>query len=690
MGNQSFKGALIGGLPSSGSTLLSLMLDSHPELICGPELTIFSHPLLWSSGNLTKNNALLAWFSNNKCDGIIPWSKVDNDVLTYYLTNKNEIINLVNSCDNLFELGDKFFAKRMAESGANRWVEKTPQNIYALNTYLRMHQEAIAIMTIRDPRAVIDSLMRRNISPEIASRIWVLEASIINALITDPTINQKLYLLRYEDLICNTKIVLHGLCQLFHISEDIDQMINREKSERTMNDPSLDPRKGAAASAWSCSPLDDISDKPLYAWKKNLHANGYDALLHTSVDRANLETYVRTPDLLKATELMDYFGYYFQSSYESPRSVFEGFYLNKVKLECKFDARTEKYKLIQLVSRIIRKIILGARYGKFSILGRVIRKIKSGVIHRLKRNKITKSYLTSLRQIAQSLQRKRKTVRNIITSVKPKYNENYKWFEPEEQLTSCNLVVAIAFSDRHEILRSVVNEVFKSENLGLDVAIVLSCTNDEDVSYAKQMQLKYKKIGIVQCDNNPLGNKWHLAVDCAQKFSPMALMITGSDDIVSASYLKNNFQHIMADKLEVFGMIAPRVWYVLDYKREITNSVLWRVAYRNDYHHIPLGAGRIYSAKYLDRINWQIFDRNLDSLLDDKGYYHVLEEELCVYSPTLDDGMVISVKGSWVTMNSLELILAVESIASIQVTGKEKEDVVEKVSDSLKLMSGKY
>ena len=38
---------LVGCCPSSGSTLLSVMLDAHPDLMCGPELSIFAHPLVW-------------------------------------------------------------------------------------------------------------------------------------------------------------------------------------------------------------------------------------------------------------------------------------------------------------------------------------------------------------------------------------------------------------------------------------------------------------------------------------------------------------------------------------------------------------------------------------------------------------------------------------------------------------------
>ncbi len=678
MDNQKFKGVLIGGLPSSGSTLLSLMLDSHPELICGPELTIFSHSLLWNPKKLTENNALLAWFSNNKCDGVIPWSKIDEKNLAFYHTERSEIINLVNSCDNLFELGDKLYAKKMKEVGASKWIEKTPQNIYALNAYLQVNRKATAIMTIRDPRAVIDSLMRRNISPEIASRVWVIEASIIHALITDPTINSRLYLLRYENLISDTEEVLQELCQFIHIYKDVYQMTNREKSERAMNDPSLFPTKGTAAYTWLCSPLDDISDKPLYAWKERLCANVYDALLHTSLERTSVDKYVKTPGLLKVTELMDYFGYHFQISHKESSSEYEEFFLNKVRLESKFEPRTNKQKwpLLEYTVYELVKIVCGRMIFK--------------VMYHLKRNKIVQYYKAPIKQIIRQIIQFLLIVKSSYELIVPKYNKNYQWFEPKELLVSCDIAVVIAFSGRHGILQAVVNEAFKAENLGLDIAIVLSCTNDEDVSYAKQMQLKYKKIGIVQCDNYPLGNKWYIAVDCAKKFSPKAVMITGSDDIVSADYLKNNYQHLMTDKLKAFGMIAPRVWYMLDCKGKIMNTILWKVAYRNDCHHLPLGAGRIYSAEYLDSINWQIFDRNLDSLLDDKGFVQVLESELCVYSPTLDDGMVISVKGFWVTMNSLEVILAAESIVPIQVTGKEKEDVIEKVSDSLKLMNGKY
>ena len=39
---------LIGSAPSSGSTLLSVLLDAHPEVTCGPELAVLAHPGMYA------------------------------------------------------------------------------------------------------------------------------------------------------------------------------------------------------------------------------------------------------------------------------------------------------------------------------------------------------------------------------------------------------------------------------------------------------------------------------------------------------------------------------------------------------------------------------------------------------------------------------------------------------------------
>ena len=124
----------------------------------------------------------------------------------------------------------------------------------------------------------------------------------------------------------------------------------------------------------------------------------------------------------------------------------------------------------------------------------------------------------------------------------------------------------------------------------------------------------------------------------------------------------------------------------LDVSDVSVKNALYKVSYNNKSHLMPLGAGRIYSAAYLDKINWQIFDRHLEKHLDDKGYYDVINKNLIVYNPTFDDGFVLSIKGEWSAMNNFDYILKFDSINATKVLGNEKNKIIKKFKKSIDLI----
>jgi hypothetical protein len=82
---------------------------------------------------------------------------------------------------------------------------------------------------------------------------------------------------------------------------------------------------------------------------------------------------------------------------------------------------------------------------------------------------------------------------------------------------------------------------------------------------------------------------------------------------------------------------------------------------QNEYF-VPLGAGRFYDKNYLEQINYLIFDETLDSCLDDYGYFTIknLKEKIHFYTP--EDGALLSVKGDWNHMNSVNGIIQSDAI----------------------------
>jgi hypothetical protein len=119
----------------------------------------------------------------------------------------------------------------------------------------------------------------------------------------------------------------------------------------------------------------------------------------------------------------------------------------------------------------------------------------------------------------------------------------------------------------------------------------------------------------VEYPNSPLSYKWNAGVKAAEKYNPDALVIFGSDDLISSEMLQ-----VYADKLKgglhFFGV---RDMYFFD-------PITSRLGYWGGYEHTsmkeragePIGCGRCFSRSVLDSMEWNLWppQPKLDSLLD--------------------------------------------------------------------------
>jgi hypothetical protein len=119
----------------------------------------------------------------------------------------------------------------------------------------------------------------------------------------------------------------------------------------------------------------------------------------------------------------------------------------------------------------------------------------------------------------------------------------------------------------------------------------------------------------VEHANEPLSHKWNAGVRAAESFSPDAVVIIGSDDLLSSELLST-----YADRLdeghEFFGLLDL-------YFFDLTASTL---GYWPGYHETstkgrsgePIGCGRCLSRSVLEATGWNLWPREprLNELLD--------------------------------------------------------------------------
>ncbi|MEQ1930122.1 MAG: sulfotransferase [Parvularculaceae bacterium] len=122
----------IGGCPRSGTTLLRALLDSHPSIVCGPELRAFP--------------ALASLSADMR--------RVMGETLAVHYRLPAERLDAV-----FAELIGSFLEPLREKSGKARAAEKTPANALHFAELARLFPEAHFVQIIRDGRDVVASLL---------------------------------------------------------------------------------------------------------------------------------------------------------------------------------------------------------------------------------------------------------------------------------------------------------------------------------------------------------------------------------------------------------------------------------------------------------------------------------------------------------------------------------------------------
>jgi len=185
----------IGGAGRSGTTLLRVMLDSHSQIACGPELKVLpSVASLWADLGQRFTGALAASHVHgedlDRAFGVLVRSLLD--------------------------------PQRRA-AGKARSAEKSPNNVFVFGHLHRMFPDAAFVHLLRDGRDVVASLLTMDWttpdgtpiaytkSARLAARYWASAVQAARAFAQE-TAGQAHYLeLRYEDLVTAPEATLRRL-----------------------------------------------------------------------------------------------------------------------------------------------------------------------------------------------------------------------------------------------------------------------------------------------------------------------------------------------------------------------------------------------------------------------------------------------------------------------------------------------
>lgn len=126
-------------------------------------------------------------------------------------------------------------------------------------------------------------------------------------------------------------------------------------------------------------------------------------------------------------------------------------------------------------------------------------------------------------------------------------------------------------------------------------------------------------IHFVQHANLPLNSKWQKGITEAKQFNPDAIMILGSDDLVSQEYIDKSHEYLNND----YQYISNNIWFnSCFYKNYFIYS---KLTYTRRPAGDGIGAGRIISKYLLDKCNWNlyVFKKPENKGLDGKSFMNI-------------------------------------------------------------------
>lgn len=290
---------LIGSCGSSGSTLLSVMLHAHPDVLCGPELALFAHPFFWGLEGpkwrervlhylgLGPNARLLPeWTLGN---GLCPYAGlVFENTLPWYGLTMPDLKAVVEKSSGPRELVRTVFGPLLQAHGRRIWAEKSPQNVYAFRAFLDCYPQGKVVCLVRDVRDVVCSLMRKKWGGfKQALSFWLVDTAICDSFRDHP----RVFFVRYEDLVGQPRRLITELLDFLNLAPEIDRVLDYV---RTSSRVSAMDASSAGDPAWLNSPGRPISTQAVGVWRdmltpEHLAAVSAACMIHPVEDYPHIE-----------------------------------------------------------------------------------------------------------------------------------------------------------------------------------------------------------------------------------------------------------------------------------------------------------------------------------------------------------------------------------------------------------------
>ena len=207
------------GVNRSGTTLLRMMLDAHPQLTIPPETHFVPELIEAAEGPSATPESLLATITRQREWGDFGLSEEE-------LLDRFRAIGPLNAGDAL----RAFYSAYAERVGKPRWGEKTPIYVKSMRRIERALPEARFVHVIRDGRDVALSIRDRAVKEHPIDRIAERWVRRITRAREQAKRLEHYEEIRYEALVLDTRATLERVCEVFELPWDDALLEYHERS----------------------------------------------------------------------------------------------------------------------------------------------------------------------------------------------------------------------------------------------------------------------------------------------------------------------------------------------------------------------------------------------------------------------------------------------------------------------------
>lgn len=201
-------GIVIGSAPSSGSTLVRVLLGRIDGAVSGGELNVIDRPELFDVDAANLRASFDEWMAGRLRRTFVGGAFAIFRHAPDFGWDLHELGTMATACSEWGEVLHRFFAAARDRAAGDFWVEKTPGNVFAFHRARAALPDAAFEHVVRDGRDAAASLMRRGHGPFRAISRWMF--SVLAGLRQETL--PRTHRIVYEQLVTDPVTTMRTVC----------------------------------------------------------------------------------------------------------------------------------------------------------------------------------------------------------------------------------------------------------------------------------------------------------------------------------------------------------------------------------------------------------------------------------------------------------------------------------------------